>query len=100
MESIAMTRILSIHAHPDDAEILAGGTLARLSQLGHELTIVTMTPGDCGSSEFSAEEVASMRRREADAAARLIGARYICAEFRDLAIFNHDAARRQVCEVL
>jgi LmbE family N-acetylglucosaminyl deacetylase len=59
-----------------------------------------MTPGDCGSSEFPAEEVAAMRRREADAAARLIGARYICAEFRDLAIFNHDAARRQVCEVL
>jgi N-acetylglucosamine malate deacetylase 1 len=101
MESLrAMTRILSIHAHPDDAEILAGGTLARLAQLGHDVTIVSMTPGDCGSAEFSAEQVADMRRREAASAAALIGARYICAEFRDLAIFSHDASRRQVCEVL
>jgi N-acetylglucosamine malate deacetylase 1 len=95
-----MTRILSIHAHPDDAEILAGGSLARLAHLGHEITIVTMTPGDCGSAEFPADEIAAMRRREAAAAAAMIGARYLCAEFRDLAIFNHDAARRQVCEIL
>ena len=95
-----MIRIVSIHAHPDDAEILAGGTLARLAGLGHEITIVTMTPGDCGSAEFGAEEVADMRRREAAAAAAMIGARYLCAEFRDLAIFNDDASRRRVCEIL
>jgi LmbE family N-acetylglucosaminyl deacetylase len=95
-----VTRILSIHAHPDDAEILAGGTLARLTDLGHAITIVTMTPGDCGSAEFPAEEVAAMRRREARAAAAMIGANYICAEFRDLAIFNDDASRRRVCELI
>src|SRR6476659_5284927 len=95
-----MTRIVSIHAHPHDAEILAGGTLARLVELGHEVTIVSMTPGDCGSAEFSAEEVADMRRREAASAAALIGARYLCAEFRDLAIFNDDASRRRVCELI
>lgn len=95
-----MSRILSIHAHPDDAEILAGGTLARLAELGHEITIVTMTPGDCGSAEFPAGEVAAMRRREAASAAALIGASYLCAEFRDLAIFNCDESRRRVCELL
>ena len=95
-----MTRILSIHAHPDDAEILAGGTLARLAGAGHRITIVIMTPGDCGSAEFPAGEVADMRRREATASARMIGADCICAEFRDLAIFNDDASRRRVCEIL
>ena len=95
-----MTRILSIHAHPDDAEILAGGTLARLAALGHEITIATMTPGDCGSAEFGAEEVANMRRREAAASAAMIGARYVCVEFRDLAVFNDDGSRRRVCEIL
>jgi LmbE family N-acetylglucosaminyl deacetylase len=44
-----MATILSIHAHPDDAEILAGGTLALLADLGHQITIATFTPGDCGS---------------------------------------------------
>ena len=95
-----MTRIVSIHAHPDDAEILAGGTLALLAELGHEITIVTMTPGDCGSAEFSADQVANMRRHEAKAAASMIGARYLCVEFRDLAIFIDDPSRRTVCEII
>jgi LmbE family N-acetylglucosaminyl deacetylase len=92
--------ILAMHAHPDDVEILAGGTLARLSAAGHRLVIVSMTPGDCGSREHSPEAIAAMRRSEATAAARQIGAEYRCAEFRDLAIFNDDRSRRQVTEVL
>ncbi|MBS1874833.1 MAG: PIG-L family deacetylase [Acidobacteria bacterium] len=95
-----MTRILSLHAHPDDAEILAGGTLALLAQLGHDVTIATMTAGDCGSAEFSADEVADMRRKEAASAAAMIGAHYLCAEFRDLAVFSDDASRRRVCELI
>ena len=95
-----MARIVCIHAHPDDAEILAGGTLAILSELGHSVTIVSMTPGDCGSAEHSAEEISGIRRREACDSALLIGAEYRCAEFRDLAIFNTDEARRRVTELL
>jgi N-acetylglucosamine malate deacetylase 1 len=93
-------RIVSIHAHPDDAEILAGGTLAHLAARGHQITIVTMTPGDCGSVEFGAEEVSAMRRKEAASAAALIGANYVCAEFRDMAIFNDDASRRRVTNLI
>lgn len=93
-------RILSIHAHPDDAEILAGGTLALLAQLGHSVTIVTMTPGDCGSCEYPPDEIAAIRRAEAASAAAMIGAEYVCAEFRDLSIFNDDPGRRRVAELL
>jgi LmbE family N-acetylglucosaminyl deacetylase len=94
------TRILAIHAHPDDVEILAGGTVALLSRIGHAVTIVTMTPGDCGSTELSAEEIADVRRNEASSSASMIGADYFCAEFRDLTIFNTEASRRRVVEVL
>src|SRR5947209_18392697 len=93
-------RILAIHAHPDDVEILAGGTLALLAGRGHEITIATMTPGDCGSKELAADQIAALRRQEAAAAAAVIGARYECLEFRDLAIFNDDPARRRVAEAL
>lgn len=93
-------RILAIHAHPDDVEILAGGTIALLASRGHEITIVTMTPGDCGSKDYSPDEISTMRRKEAAAAAEMAGARYICAEFRDMAIFNDDPSRRRVTEIL
>jgi len=93
-------RILAIHAHPDDLEFLAAGTLAILARSGHAITMATMTPGDCGSAEFSAEEVSRIRRVEAASAAALIGAEYVCAEFRDLAIFNDDPSRRRVTEMI
>jgi LmbE family N-acetylglucosaminyl deacetylase len=95
-----MARILAIHAHPDDVEILAGGTMAILAERGHELTIATMTPGDCGSAELGPEEIAAVRRKEATAAAARIGAVYRCVELRDLAVFNDDPSRRRVVGVL
>ncbi len=93
-------RILAIHAHPDDVEFQCAGTLALLRQAGHHVTIATMTPGDCGSAELGSDEIASVRRGEAEAAARLIGADYFCLEFRDLAIFDDDDSRRRVVEFL
>lgn len=96
-----MTRkILAIHAHPDDVEMLAAGTLALLAERGHEIGIVTMTPGDCGSAEHSADAISAIRRMEAQRAAALIGATFGCAEFRDLAVFNDDPSRRRVTEIL
>jgi N-acetylglucosamine malate deacetylase 1 len=93
-------RILAIHAHPDDVEIQCAGTLALLRKAGCAVTIITMTPGDCGSAELDAETIAEIRRAEAKASANLIGASYECLEFRDLSIFEDDASRRRVVEAL
>lgn len=95
-----LPRILAIHAHPDDVEFQCAGTLALLAARGCSITIATMTPGDCGSADQDAESIASIRRAEAIAAATLIGAEYICLEFRDMAIFSDDASRRRVTETL
>jgi len=93
-------RILSIHAHPDDMEILAGGTLALLSHLGHQITIVTLSAGDCGSMVHGPEELAAMRRAEAAESAALIGAEYRWGGFRDMSIFSDDVSRRAVTGLL
>jgi LmbE family N-acetylglucosaminyl deacetylase len=96
-----MTRILALHAHPDDWEILAGGTLALLARAeGVHLTVATMTAGDCGSAEMGPAEISSVRKLEAATAAALLGAEYFCAGFQDLAIFNDDPSRRRVTELL
>jgi len=64
-----LTRILAIHAHPDDIETLAAGTLARLADLGHGVTIVTATAGECGSTSEDGAQTARVRQAEAAAAA-------------------------------
>ena len=93
-------RVLAIHAHPDDVEFQCAGTLILLREAGHQVTIATMTPGDCGSAVHDAEAISAIRRDEARAAAAMIGADYLCLEFRDLAVFNDDDSRRRVTEVL
>ncbi len=93
-------RIACIHAHPDDAEILAGGTLALLAALGHDMTIVTLSAGDCGSMIQGPDEIAAIRRDEAAESAALIGAHYRWGGFRDMAIFSDDPSRRAVTALL
>jgi LmbE family N-acetylglucosaminyl deacetylase len=92
--------ILAIHAHPDDVEMLASGTLALLAERGHRIAIATMTAGDLGSTEHSLEETARVRTREAATAAALIGASYLCAGIPDLGVFNDDRARRRTVGLL
>lgn len=93
-------RVLAIHAHPDDIEFQCAGTLALLKERGCHITIATMTPGDCGSAELGCAEIANTRRAEAKAAADLLGADYLCLEFRDLSIVFDNDSRRRVTEVL
>jgi len=93
-------RVLAIHAHPDDVEFQCAGTLALLRQRGCQICIATMTPGDCGSAELGPEEIARVRRAEAQAAAAMLEADYVCLEFRDLAIVHDNDARRRVTEAI
>jgi LmbE family N-acetylglucosaminyl deacetylase len=95
-----MTRILAVHAHPDDIETLAAGSLAILAGLGHPITIATLTAGECGSVEDDPAETAQIRQREAGEAAAMIGAAYRCVGLPDLGVFNDDASRRAVTELL
>jgi LmbE family N-acetylglucosaminyl deacetylase len=95
-----MARILAIHAHPDDIEVLGAGILALLAAKGHHITIATMTAGDCGSVAMTAEETGKIRQQEAAAAAAIIRATYVCAGFGDLCVFNDDASRRRTTELV
>ncbi|HEX2162954.1 MAG TPA: PIG-L family deacetylase, partial [Thermoanaerobaculia bacterium] len=57
--------VLAVGAHPDDAELGCGGTLAKLAAAGRRVGILHLTGGESGT-RGSAEG----RRREAEAAAR------------------------------
>jgi LmbE family N-acetylglucosaminyl deacetylase len=100
-ELFVMPTVLSILAHPDDAEFLCAGTLIRLQQEHHfEVHIASMTPGDCGSADLSALEIARLRREEGAKAAALIGAQYHCLEERDLMIFYEEQTLEKATHLL
>jgi N-acetylglucosamine malate deacetylase 1 len=93
--------VLSILAHPDDAEFLCAGTLIRLKrERNWDVHIVSMTPGDCGSAELGAEQISGIRRAEGARAAAIIGGHYHCLEERDLLIMYNERALEKVTRLL
>ena len=78
--------VLSIGAHPDDAEFFCTGTLALLEKKGWRIHIATMTPGDCGTVQYSREEISKIRRAEAAKAVGMLNGSYHCLESGDIFI--------------
>ena len=60
--------ILVLAAHPDDAELGAGGTIARHVALGHKVGIVDLTRGELGT-----RGTPESRENEAAESARILG---------------------------
>ncbi|MCG3197122.1 MAG: PIG-L family deacetylase [Candidatus Omnitrophica bacterium] len=91
---------LAIGAHPDDVEFLMAGTLALLQAGGWEVAIGVVAKGDCGTKEMSRKEITAVRRGEAEAAAKLLGAPVYFAGQNDLNIDVNAEARRKVTEIV
>src|SRR5262249_40907711 len=93
--------ILTILAHPDDAEFLCGGTLIRLAQEKKwQVHIASMTAGDCGSVQYGPGEISLIRKKESADAAPLIGATHQCLQEHDLLVFYNERALDRVTRLL
>ena len=68
-------RVMAIFAHPDDAEFICSGTIARFVQNGYRAQYVLATSGDKGSDDRTAtqEQLAATREAEQLAAAKVLG---------------------------
>ena len=66
---------LVLFAHPDDAEFMCGGTVARWARDGCDVHYVVITDGSAGSNEpgVTREELRPIREREQRAAAAVLG---------------------------
>ncbi len=93
--------VLSVLAHPDDAEFLCAGTMLRLvREQGWTGHIATLTPGDCGSAELDAEAISELRRAEGHRAAALLPGTYHCLEELDLRVFYGERTLEKVTRLL
>ncbi|HEV3415974.1 MAG TPA: PIG-L family deacetylase [Pirellulales bacterium] len=73
-------RILVAGGHPGDPEAGCGGTIARYSDQGHEVTCLYLTRGEAGIPGKSAREAADIRTSEAESACKILKARPIFAD--------------------
>jgi LmbE family N-acetylglucosaminyl deacetylase len=78
--------VLSIGAHPDDAEFMCAGTLALLRERGWQVHIATMAPGDCGTVQYTRDEISRIRKGESARAAAMLDGHYHCLESGDIFI--------------
>jgi LmbE family N-acetylglucosaminyl deacetylase len=89
--------IACIFAHPDDETFCVGGVVARYAAAGHEVHLWCATDGDAGKNAgvpvSSREELAALRRRELDEAARILGISSVeLGGYRDGEVARADAA--------
>ena len=80
--------ILIVEAHPDDATLFAGGTIAKLSAQGHRIVNLCTTYGEKGTlnPKMTREEMIEVEKRESQRAAEILG----IVEIRYLAIPDGD----------
>ena len=95
-----MPAVLAIAAHPDDIEFLMAGTLLLLRRAGWTIHYFNIARGNLGSMRWDARKTARVRREEARASARLLGATWHPPICDDLEIFYTDRLLRRVCAVV
>jgi N-acetylglucosamine malate deacetylase 1 len=93
-------RVLAVMAHPDDIEMTCAGTLVLLKRAGWDVHMATMTAGDLGTVTRTRAEISRIRKAEAAASAKLLGAGYTCLGFRDLTLVYNETTKRRASALL
>lgn len=77
--AVDKTDVLVVSPHPDDAEFGIAGTVALWTQQGKQVVYVVCTSGDKGTNDVNIKpgELAKIREREQQDAARVLGVREV-----------------------
>ena len=95
-----MPSALAIAAHPDDIEFMMAGTLLLLKEAGWETHYINVSTGNMGSTVMSAAQTARVRRKEAQAAAKKLGAKWYAPFCDDMSIFYTEENIRRLSAVV
>ena len=90
--------ILFVGAHPDDIEVFAGGTAALYARQGHHLFFCVSTNGNVGSTTMPRDQIAAIRRAEAEKGAAQVNAQLIWLDFDDEFLIDDRATRHKFIE--
>lgn len=77
----------AIGCHPDDIEIVMAGTMLKLKAAGYELHYMNVANGSLGTNKYEYRTIVPMRRKEAMASAKMMGAVFHESLCDDLEVF-------------
>lgn len=92
--------ILAIGAHCGDMEVTCAAVLAKQKKLGDRIVFLHLTLGEGGNPTMSPKEYGAQKRREAEAAANVIGAEVLFGPYKDGELPNDESVRRYVADVI
>jgi LmbE family N-acetylglucosaminyl deacetylase len=92
--------ILAIGAHAGDVELTSGQVLIHQQRAGDRVVVLHLTAGEGGNPKMSPVAYGEQKRKEAAAAAKVIGAELIWGPYLDGQIPDDDAARTYVADVI
>lgn len=94
-------RYLFIGPHPDDIEIGAGATAAKLAGMGKTVAFLCCIDGRYGSSVISPDELVPIRQAEARASAKALGVEYVrFLPFCDGGFYELDELKSAIAKVV
>lgn len=94
-------RFLVIGAHPDDCDILFGGTAIKMKKAGNLVKFVSACNGDCGHHVMGRKELAERRYGETQASARIAGlAEYQVLDNHDCQLVANLALREEIIRII
>lgn len=93
-------RVLAAVAHPDDAELLCVGTLARAKADGADVAICVMCQGDKGQSPEPIDDLPAVRHQEMQAAAEVLGSELFTAAIPDSTLTDDQQTRKSLIVIL
>jgi N-acetylglucosamine malate deacetylase 1 len=92
--------VFALACHPDDIEFMMSGTLLLLKERGCELHYMNLANGNCGTAELSHEKIIKIRRKEAENAAKFLGAAFHPPLVNDIEVFYEDSLIRKVTAIV
>jgi len=100
MKEHTQRTFLAIGAHCGDMEVTCAAVLAKQKKLGDRIVFLHLTLGEGGNPKLSPNEYGAQKRREAEAAAKVIGAEVLFGPYKDGELPNDEAVRRYVADVI
>lgn len=96
----AQSRIIIIGAHPDDCEIIAGGSTIKLLEQGHAVKFVSLTNGNKGHHILTSKQIEEVRGKEVQQVRDQFNLAYEVLDYNDGELVANLESRDQVIKLI